>query len=298
MNSLDADLLGLLRSAFGVEVDEAAAIVDAGDECRLWHVLAPRSLVVRVAPPWRSTDELRWAYRVAAALGAHVPEVVLPLSPIVARWRDRPVTVWPHVAGRRLDRDSAVDRRAAAQLLARLHQAAVAIDDPGPRPVSAAGGPADWPTGAERADIEDPDLDTTLASWRSGTGATAPRRPVHGDFYRRNIHVTGSGALRLLDWDDARIDVLVSELAWSVWEFAHRRHELDMDRAVRFLLDYRAAGGPGYDVEVIVPFIRDRLRTEILRSRSARAAGQYFDPNYEANEVKAFEGLRDLRLPL
>jgi len=121
---------------------------------------------------------------------------------------------------------------------------------------------------------------------------------VHGGFSRRNIHVTDAGALRLLDWDDARIDVLVSELAWSVWEFAHRRHELDMDRAVRFLSAYRAAGGPGYDVEVIVPFIRDRLRTEILRSRSARAAGQYFDPNYEANEVKAFEGLRDLRLPL
>jgi hypothetical protein len=48
---------------------------------------------------------------------------------------------------------------------------------------------------------------------------------------------------------------------------------------------------------MIVPFIRDRLRTEILRSRSAAAVGEYFDAGYEANEVKAFAALRDVKLP-
>ena len=313
-SAIDDDLRGALWSGFGIRIDAATPIL-GGDECLLWHVTAPRSLVVRAAPVWRSDAELRWAYGVAAALRAYVPEVVTPESPGIVRLRGRALTVWPYAAGRHLDRDRPDDRVAAARLLARLHRATVLVADPGNRPPSDPGGPADWPriatadwtrtatadrpriatAGCQRVatadDLADPELDETLASWRAGAGGVAPRGPVHGDYYRRNI-LDCDGRLALLDWDDARIDAVSVELAWSVWEFGHSGSTLDPARARGFLDEYRRAGGPPYDAGMIVPFIRYRLRWEIARSRSAAAVGEYHDLAYEADEVRAFAMLR------
>ena len=143
--------------------------------------------------------------------------------------------------------------------------------------------------------MADPELDAALASWRAGPGAVAPRGPVHGDFYRRNVLDCG-GRLALLDWDEARTDAVSVELAWAVWEFGHSHSALDPSRAGGFLDEYRRAGGPPYDAEMIVPFIRDRLRCEVARSRAAAAVGEYHDLAYEADEVRAFAKLRDLTL--
>jgi Phosphotransferase enzyme family len=307
---LDDDLRSSLWSGFGIEVDAATPIL-GGDECLLWHVTAPRPLVVRAAPAWRSDAELRWAYGVAAALRAYVPEVVTPESPGIARWRGRALTIWPYVPGRHLDRDRPDDRDAAARLLARLHRAALLVADPGARPASDPGGPADWPqiteagspriatAGSLRAatagDMWDPELDDALDSWRASAGAVAPRGPVHGDFYRRNV-LDCDGRLVLLDWDEARIDAVSVELAWAVWEFGHSGSAFDPARAYGFLNEYRRAGGPPYDTGMIVPFIRDRLRWEVARSRSAAAAGEYHDRAYEADEVRAFTKLHGVTL--
>lgn len=317
-SALDDDLRGALWSGFGIRID-AATPIRGGDECLLWHVMAPRSLVVRAAPVWRSDAELRWAYGVAAALRAYVPEVVTPESPSIVRWRGRALTIWPYVAGRHLDRDRPGDRAAAARLLARLHRAAPRVADPGTRPRSHPGGPADWPRiaaadspgaapagppgaavagrprAATLADMADSELDETLASWRSGAGISAPRGPVHGDFYRRNI-LECDGRLALLDWDEARTDAVSVELAWSVWEFGHSGSALDPVRARGFLEEYRRAGGPPYDIGMVVPFIRDRLRWEVARSRVAAAVGEYHDLAYEADEVRAFAMLRGMTL--
>jgi Phosphotransferase enzyme family len=317
-SALDDDLCHVLWSGFGIQVDAATPIL-GGDECLLWHVTAPRSLVVRAAPVWRSDAELRWAYGVAAALRAYVPEAVTPESPGIARWRGRALTIWPYVPGRHLDRDRPDDRDAAARLLARLHRAALLVADPGPRPPSDPGGPADWPriTEASRprsatagrlrvatagsprvataGDMSDPELDDTLASWRAGAGAVAPRGPVHGDFYRRNV-LDCDGRLALLDWDEVRIDAVSVELGWAVWEFGHSGSALDPARAYGFLDEYRRAGGPPYDARMMVPFIRDRLRWEVARSRSAAVVGEYHDLAYEADEVRAFTKLHGVTL--
>ena len=293
-SAFDDDLRRALWSGFGIQVDAATPIL-GGDECLLWHVTAPRSLVVRAAPVWRSDVELRWAYGVAAALRAYVPEVVTPESPGIVRWRGRALTIWPYVPGRHLDRDRPADRAAAARLLARLHRAALLVVGPGPRPPSDPGGPADWPPIAAVGDIVDPELDDILASWRIGAGAVAPRGPVHGDFYRRNV-LDCDGRLALLDWDEARIDAVSVELAWAAWEFGHSGSALDPARAHGFLDAYRRAGGPPYDAGMIVPFIRDRLRWEVARSRSAAAVGEYHDLAYEADEVRAFAELRGISL--
>ena len=295
---LDDDLSRVVSSGFGVRIDAARPIVGAGDECLLSHVTAPRPLVVRAAPAWRSDAELRWAYGIAAALNCYVPEVVAPDPPDILRWRGRAVTIWPYVPGRHLDRDRPDDRAAAAQLLARLHRAALLIDDPGPRPPSAdnsSNGRPEWPSSAPSRDLVDPELDDALASWPAGAGATAARGAIHGDFYRRNV-LTSGDRLALLDWDDARMDALSVELAWSVWEFGHVGPALDMPRALAFLDDYRRTGGPPYDLGMIVPFIRERLRWEVTRSRAMAAVGEYHDLAYEATEVCAFGWLREVTL--
>src|SRR5262249_17468378 len=240
-------------------------LVGLGDECLLWHVTEPRSVVVRVAPRWRSAAELAWAYRVAAALQVHVPEVVTPLSTRILDWRGHPVTIWPYVPGRQLSRDDPAHRAAAAALLARLHIAAFAVEKPGPRPPSGPGGPAEWPRSRCAPKLTDPALDSVLTQRGRAWAAIedAPRGPVHGDFYRRNIHVH-EGRLAIVDWDEASVDVLAAELAWAVWEFGHSGHEMDVHRAAAFLADYRRAGGPPYPQDLIVPWIRARLRREIL----------------------------------
>ena len=73
---------------------------------------------------------------------------------------------------------------------------------------------------------------------------------------------------------------------------------MDVHRAAAFLADYRRAGGPPYPQDLIVPWIRARLRREILRNRSAEAVGEYHDPEYEAMELRAFDALRDVVLPV
>lgn len=67
-------------------------------------------------------------------------------------------------------------------------------------------------------------------------------------------------------------------------------------RARGFLDEYRRAGGPPYDIGMIVPFIRERLRLEVARSRAAAAVGAYHDLAYEADEIRAFAKLSGVTL--
>ena len=189
------------------------------------------------------------------------------------------MTVWPHVPGRHLDRDDPIERAAAADLLARLHRAALAVRPGGPRPVD-----RDAPPARPDATLADAELDATLAT----LPPDLPRGPVHGDFYWRNILVDG-GRLALLDWDEARLDAVVTELAWSVWEFAKTPggDALDEARAAGFLAAYEGAGGPAYPRNMIVPLIRANLRAELER-------GGPHDPAYDAAERRAFAALRPL----
>jgi phosphotransferase family enzyme len=123
---------------------------------------------------------------------------------------------------------------------------------------------------------------------RPAARPSPPRGPLHGDFYRRNILVAGD-RLTLLDWDEARFDALVTELAWSVWEFgkASGGDALDEARAVEFLAAYEGAGGPPYPRNMIVPLIRANLRAELER-------GGPHEPAYDAAERRAFAALRTL----
>jgi Ser/Thr protein kinase RdoA (MazF antagonist) len=91
---------------------------------------------------------------------------------------------------------------------------------------------------------------------------------VHGDFYPGNVITLRGQAVGVIDWENAKPEWLVWELARSLWEFAKdkQRHDLVEDRAGEFLVAYRAAGGPvpREEERLLVPMIRVVRLSEAL----------------------------------
>ena len=130
----------------------------------------------------------------------------------------------------------------------------------------------------------------------------AAARPAlaHGDYYRGNVRCVDRKIVALFDWDDACYWTLENELAWSVWEFAQADDAatLDLDRTRRFLDVYAASDGPVPlgNIDFIVPFIRDDIRTEIREAAAAAEVGLGVDQAYVDRSGAAFANLADLFL--
>ncbi|MFL5541027.1 MAG: phosphotransferase enzyme family protein [Longimicrobiaceae bacterium] len=298
--AIGPSLLDELRRRYGLDA-EVAGRLEGGNECDVFVLASDAGeRVARVCPPWRTVAELEWAYGLAAYAAGAIPEAVAPLAARdgsrVFALGGRPVAIFPHVAGRHLDRDDAAERDEAARLLARLHQVLPAWPGARPRP----GNPHQARLFAGRDAIlepADPDLDRFLAA-RAADPAVR-RVPLHGDFYRGNLLVEGGRITGLIDWDDSRVGSLESELAWSTWELAQAPDGgLDPGRTARFLEVYVASGGPASpDLAVLVPLIRANLRREVREAARARAAGAVLDDDeYVARALRGFNALRTQRL--
>jgi Ser/Thr protein kinase RdoA (MazF antagonist) len=292
-----------LRQGYGLVAARCVPLA-GGEACAVFRIETPEPLVVRLTPPGRGRADLAWAYAIAAQFARLVPEVVAPRPTrdgrLVVAAGDQALSVWPAVPGRHIDRDDPAGRAAAARLLAALHRAAGELPvgcRPPPQPAPgnvdprAAAVPDADRHGTDLSDVEDGELSAALRQWRSEPGW--PAGPVHGDFYRANLLWHAGRITGLIDWDEVRVDRFAGELAWSTWEFAKAAtgDRLLADRADDFLRTYERAGGPPYPAGMIIPLIRERLRIEIDRSRTAAATGGYFDPDYEAAEVRAFLAL-------
>jgi Ser/Thr protein kinase RdoA (MazF antagonist) len=286
----------LIAIRYHVSLGVATPILGGGDECLLWRVAAPRPLVVRVSAPRRRRADLAWAFTAAVAFARQLPEAISPLSTVdgayVVDWDGAPVSLWPYIPGEHLNRERPDARAQAARLLARLHQTARRLPTTPTRP---AGQPADAVSTVSLDDVADPDLDRLMDRWRTGGALAWPGGIVHGDFYRRNLLWHDGRITGLIDWDDARLDRFVTELAWATWELAKNPagDRIQPDRAAAFLATYRAAGGPAFPHDMIGPLIRYQLREEIRRSRTAALTGGHHDPAYEAAEVRAFGTVED-----
>lgn len=273
----------------------AVPILNGGDECELWRLDSSPPVVVRVSPAWRSMTELIHSHHVAAEFGTRIPEVTCPVvgsdGSTLFLWNERPVSVWPLIGGAPLDRTNADLRNQAAELLARLHRAALRIVLPEPtRPPAAA------ETGTARSILPDDALDLWLNRWRSDETAGQPIGMVHGDFYRRNILCRDGRIVGLIDWDDTHYDLLIADLAWAVWEMAKSADgtALLTDRAGAFLNAYEATGGPVHRSAALIPLIRAHLRYEVDRAERAKHRGEPADEAYQAAEITAFHGLRSV----
>ncbi|HEU4559841.1 MAG TPA: phosphotransferase [Longimicrobium sp.] len=288
---------GLEPLAGGYECDVALLTTSNGER-----------RVLRVSPAARTVEELAWAYQLAAYAKLHLPETVAPLAggdgSLVFRHGDRPVSLFPFVAGQLLDRDHPAQRDAAARLLGRLHRVLPAWpgvrprpDPPSPRPSAPHVAP-DAELAAQSAMLADPDLDRFIAAWRASP--RLPAAPLHADFYRGNLLCAGDRVVGLLDWDDAAIGSREYELAWSVWELAQAPAPgvtLDPDRALQFLEAYAETGPVDMsDRSFVIPLIRAHLRFEVWRARIEEGQGMTVDHEYIARNVAAFAALRAQRL--
>jgi len=187
------------------------------------------------------------------------------------------VTVRPFVEGRGLDRDNPAEVRAAGATLGLLHGAVAGA--PSDRPE-----PSPWDARFWSGDHDPPTLrDAQLDAWHEafthgGDGAFA-HRVIHGDFWADNIVWSAGRVAAVIDWSEARVDVLARELAWATWEFGHDEtsRELDIDRARTFLAGYRAVRGPWEPglADVFIPLMRVALRMNARYSLADPGDAEY-----------------------
>jgi Ser/Thr protein kinase RdoA (MazF antagonist) len=227
-----------------------------------------------------------------------VPEAI---GPIAARdgstfflFEDDAVWLVPAVEGEPADRASDAHRLAAAALLGRLHAATTSLD-PGERPgidglrqlraLDGASLPDAWRRRVKALH------DEALRTLDELEDRDHVRGVVHGDFFRGNVLMRGDEVVGLIDWEEAHVAPLVSELANGVWEFGKSKvtHDLDRPAATRFVDAYREAGGPVSPDEddLLVPLIRAKRVLELLRAPSDR----FVDWAYQEHNLHAAERL-------
>ena len=302
---LSEELAEEVRRRLGLTVRRSQSIY-AGDEAAVWRADArDLPVVVRISPSWRTAAELDWVHDLLAFAATQLEEAVAPLAGAAGEtwflWRGRPVSIFPFVEGAALDREDPHQRGAAARLLARLHLTLREWPGLRPRPPAGPDAPASWPKTEDAPELRDATLDAWHATWRE-RAPSLPGGPIHGDYYRRNLLCLDGRIAGVIDWDDARFDVWVAEVAWSAWEFGKvdGGERLDARRASQFLDDYASASGrlpPDIDA-LFVPLIRWRLREEVRHARAAAARGlprPDGDAEYTRRQLRAFHWLRETR---
>jgi Ser/Thr protein kinase RdoA (MazF antagonist) len=192
-------------------------------------------LALRAAARWRTAAELAWVHELTryAARTMEPPVVVASLAATDGStffwWEGCAFALFPLVHGETLDRENEALRRQAAHLLAQVHRELARWPSPPASPAA----PVHWPRLPDPPAIVDHDLDAWHAHWSRAVAPGLPAGPVHGDYYRRNLLCRGQQIVGLIDWDDARLDVHLDELAWSVGELATVDGGVRLDRARR-----------------------------------------------------------------
>lgn len=116
--------------------------------------------------------------------------------------------------------------------------------------------------------------------------AAAPRRTVvHGDYGPYNLLLKAGRTPLVIDFELARIDWRLTDLATAIPRFAQRRTGFDRSAARRFLAGYRARTSIGPEELALLPAVAEYLalrRTVVCWDRHASAtAGTWFDQGRE-----------------
>lgn len=296
MSELAPALVEMLRTAYELDVQSATPLVGGYDVyAESWRIATDRgSLVVR-ADRGVSPLTAGWLSDVMQrAADAGVP-CCLPMRAAgggAARSTgDVTVTVRAFVAGRSLDRGDPAALHAAGATLGLMHGALAGSCTARPAPSPWAS--CFWPGDHDPPPLRDTHLDAWHEAFTHGGGdARFARGTVHGDFWAGNLIWEAGRVAAVIDWSEARVDVLASELAWATWEFGHDEasRALDIDRARTFLAGFRAVRGPwepGLE-DVFVPLMRVELR------RNARySLADPGDAEYGTALQRAFVTLRE-----
>lgn len=168
---LTAELIGVARSRYGLELRSAAALVGGYDLCAAsWRLDTDQGpLVVRVdrSLPARTADWLGAIVARAARAGIPCQAPMPALDGATAvEFRDSTVTIRPFVDGLTLDRDDPAQVEAAGATLGRVHQAlgGASGDRPTPSPWAA----CFWPGDRDPPELLDPQLDAWHEAFLAG----------------------------------------------------------------------------------------------------------------------------------
>lgn len=252
---------------------------------------------------------------------------------------DRLVCLLPLVPGEIASRESAEHRNNAAQVLAGLHRAALSFPANIPPPRYAPMWEFDWtrndwwnwfeihkllekgadklvqllPQKSEQSILaaseiinrktqigeERRNFQARFAEIKSARSLLAA--PTHGDFYAGNVLVDGGGRVSaVIDWDEARPDWLVYELARATWEFCRLKKEktLDESRTFDFLKSYTEAEGvvSPADFDLLIELMRAVRLQEVLFALAETMRGEFFDLEYTLFNLLSLENLRRVKL--
>lgn len=288
------ELMEILRVRYGLEVRSATALVGGYDVwAESWRVDTDRGpWVLRVdrSMPPQTANWLGEVVAGAASAGVPCQPPTAALDETAAvPFGGATVTVRPFVDGVNLNRDDPSQVAAAGAMLGRLHRAL--RGERSDRPTLSPWAACSWPGDRDPPDLHDPALDAWNEGILSGARGTYSRGVVHGDYWADNLVWNGDGIAAVIDWSEARVDMLARELAWATWEFGHDEDSslLDEDRARSFLHGYRDAAGawePGLE-EVFVPLMRVEVR---LNARYSLTDPE--DMEYNAGLRQGFARLR------
>ena len=287
-------LIEELRARYRVDVRSVEPMTGGYDVwADSWRVDTDHgALVVRVdrSVSLRTAAWLSDVIQRAAAAGVPCsPPLRTASGEVAAAMADATVTVRRFVDGVQLDRDDQAQVTAAGSTLGQSHAALSGwqFERPEPSPWAA----RFWSGAQDPPALHDPDLDAWHATLGERHGRHLARGVVHGDFWAGNLVWAAGRVAGVIDWSEARVDLLARELAWSTWEFGQTEaRELDIERARAFLAGYRAVMGrweSGF-AEVFIPLMRLELR------RNARYSLRDFgDVEYNTALQREFVRLRD-----
>jgi len=284
-------LRSTLKQAYGQPFDGEWLPLTGGYESDIWRC---NQWVVRVGPAGRDVDQLAWTHQWGMYCAAHLPQVITPVQAVndntIIRWDDRPVTVYPYIAGTLLDLHDESLVMQAARLLAQIH--ALGVQWPALKPDTV----THLKINAEFADppsIQDPQLDAWERDFFKRDDLMIGA--VHGDYYRGNILCDHGRITGIIDWDESAVRPIITEVAWATWEFTHNPagDDLNMPRARQFVRAYQAETDilSKDDISMLIPLIRRHLRYEIRRSIVVEARGEHVDVAYREAEIRAFIAL-------
>ena len=218
-----------LNAQWGLVVDRCERIVMSSDNALAWVTTPAGRLVVK----W-SVAAIRFRRLAALAdLTAWLAHRRLPVSPPIAaldgrthvELGDTSLSLQRHIDGEHLDTDVPSQVRQAGEVLARQHEALATFPDlipdlTPPAPLSHQVNA--WLDSAPDHPAEA--LDGLRHLVRETVPGALPTQLVHGDYRSANIIVDESGIVAVIDFEDARIDHRVAELARSAVLLGTRFH--------------------------------------------------------------------------
>jgi Ser/Thr protein kinase RdoA (MazF antagonist) len=226
--------------------------------------------------------------------------------------------VYDYVAGYRHPHEllmAGMDRRQlekiAGGLLASLHLALESVTVPASSTLGFHGRQGErvrdleWFTGRLRASPAPRRVRAWMEAslWRLGetfADEDLPRTVVHGDFGPYNLLVRRNAVPVIVDFELARLDWRLVDVATALPRFAQRRRRFDMGAARRVLTAYREASGASEEEIRFVPEMLAFLslqRATIAWERSAGADGMRWDAEARMRTLLA-EDLIEGRHPL